>query len=99
MVLYHVAYTIESLSQPTTQDTDEMINNVRQKFRQDFLEQGVEFTVDTTFYKEDNSSLDDMGRMIMRTFHMTSRECNASDLCDIKYDLCQVINGTQRKKL
>lgn len=99
MALYHVAYTIESLQQHTTHDTDEIINNVRRKFRQKFFNSGAEFTVDTTFYKEDTNTPDDMKRMIEHEFNRVAEEHNASRLCDIKYDLCQIRNGTQRKKL
>lgn len=98
MALYHVAYTIETLRPFPTQDENRIISNVRQQFRQN-LRYEVRYTMETTFYKEDSRSLDDMERMIMRAFNTVSREHNASSLCDIKYDLCQVINGTQREKL
>lgn len=99
MYLYHLAYTIQTLQENPPQNISQKIVCVRRDFHNKIVSIGGTKTVDTTFYIGNTSLIDDFVRIILRKFGDALRENDASHVCEIKYDICQVTEPNRRNNL
>lgn len=99
MYLYHLAYTIQALQEYPPQNISQKITSVRSDFHDKLISIGGTQTVDTTFYIHSTSLIDDVVRIILREFNDVLRKNGASQVCEIKYDICQVTEPNRRNNL